>query len=138
MDPLMPIHYVTEGMSRTRFEFLWRHFHLDRQEVTMGELQEDCDKDEELVEISLERNIEVSERVQQEQEEGNTYDKISDESDADKSGSGEEERDVWFIKLKPFLDHIRSASIKLMWSRIKNKPIGEGFKWFILATSGDL
>ena len=109
----MPKHSVTEGMLRHRFEFLWRHFHLVRQEITMRELQEDCDKDKELVELSLERNEELRKRVHEEQEEGNRWEEI-DESNTDKSGSGAEKGDVLFIKLKPFLDHIRSASINLL------------------------
>ena len=147
-DPYMPKHPLAHelGMTRDRFAFLWRHFHVyipdntydDDDNVDGG----DDEEDEELVEQGLER-------VQREQEE----ELVDDESQED----NEETTKVWFEKIQHLVDHVREVSYSLIHilgtflsldemmirfmgrslqtHRIKNKPIKEGYKFFVLSTT---
>ncbi len=134
MEPLMPVHDICHkyGMTRNRFRFLWRHLHLNVDNVTGDDVRnEENDNDDEAIE------------------------------DRDNEGDDEappvESKVVWFEKLKPFVDHFRNVSESLIhilgtnlsidemivcfWGqsngthRIKNKPIGEGYKFFTLSTT---
>ena len=93
---IMPIHGVTSGMSQKRFLFLWRHFHFTEQ----LEDEEDLDKEEtneedenELLEIETTRV-----EIEQEDEGG--------ELDENELENQLKEKNVWFDKIKPLLDHV--------------------------------
>ena len=154
----MPTHRITSdlGMTRERYDFLWRHFHISGapdDDVSSSRPEEDeegAEEDEDLVEIGLER-------VELEEEENN----VSDDDGAG-AGDGEEDDDdsndheVWFTKLETLINHVREVSYNLIHTlgsylsfdemmirfmgrsvethRMKNKPIKEGYKFFVLAT----
>ena len=147
-DKYMPQHVITNelGMSRDRFKFLWRHFHVSSDfDSKDGEEVEENDN-EELVEQTVER-------VVYDQEEMLDEDQNVEE---DEKNNLPVKEVVWFAKLKTLIDHVREVSASLIWvlgtalsldemmircqgrsaetHRIKGKPIGEGFKWFVLAT----
>ena len=149
---LLPRHRIaTElGMTRNRFDFLWRHFHCNtpqQQDSDDDDYDSEDDDDdhnedgEDFLVVDRLRNR-GREEVENEKEDG--------EED-------EEEKKVWFDKIKPLLDHFRDTSEELVHTlgtilsfdemmiramgksiethRMKNKPIGEGYKYFVLATT---
>ena len=96
------------------------------------------------------------ERVQAEQEDDDlsTFDEDDDVSTRWNESS---KKEVWFTKLAPLIDHLRKTSEEVIFTLgnvlsidemmirfmgrshqthcIKNKPIREGFKFFVLATT---
>ena len=92
----MPIHGVTSGTSQKRFLFLWRHFHFTEE----FEDEEDLDKEEinkkdedELLEMQT-----TQFEIEQEDEGG--------ELDENELENQLKEKNVWFDKIKPLLDHV--------------------------------
>lgn len=159
----MPKHSIEQelGMTKGRFQFMWRHFHVyvptnmhDEDDVLNGDDSSDEeDNGGELVEQTMER-------VQREQEtaEVNENSDLEEEDEENQEQPDEEEQNnnVWFDKLKPLIDHVRAVSYELIHTlgtylsldemmirfmgkslethRIKNKPIKEGYKFFVLST----
>lgn len=144
-------------MTRDRFNFIWRHFHITAPDELEEEddLQDDEDDTLDLVE-------QTCERVVQDQENEGIFDENKTNEEDNESTSNETEGSttpelVWFQKLKPFIDHVRLISANLIWilgtflsldemmirfmgrsaetHRIKGKPIGEGYKFFVLTTN---
>ena len=148
----LPSHPICQvnGMTRERFEFLWRYFHCNRS--TNDDFENDdtnVDEDEDnLVDLVVER-CDREQQQEQEQEE----DAIIEEDEDPSSSNGS---DVWYEKIFPIVDHVRKRSMDLIYTlgthlaldeqmirfmgrslethRMKNKPIKEGFKFFVLAT----
>ena len=142
----MPSHPIcnVNGMTRARFEFLWRHFHCNHSTAEdFEEIVDDSEEldDEELVETDLER-------VQHEQEDlERNEEAIENEITIEKK--------TWYNKIEPIVTHVRIKSLALIFTlgtflaidemmvrfsgksmethRIKNKPISEGYKFFVLA-----
>ena len=84
------------GMTRNRFIFLWRHFHVS--EATKEDLQDSFENDlndneEGLVEENMERI-----QVNQESE--------VQEDEQEESEKEEKETKVWFPKLEPLVNHV--------------------------------
>lgn len=162
----MPHHPIVRemGMTRYRFEFLWRFFHVNHIEENAEE--DDDDGGEELMDEMVDENStrddsvmveQDMERVQMDQEEEtvSTSEEKEEESKASENDN-EKDGDTWFSKLKPLVDHVRDVSFELVFilgtilsldemmirfmgrsaetHRMKNKPISEGFKFFVLAT----
>ena len=155
--PWMPHHSLVHelGMTRDRFKFMWRHFHVSAPSLPSDlhtESDETDDDGSDLLETAVDR-VELDQ--QQMLGEMNNNDDMNN-NDADDETATAEEIKTWFDKIKPLVDHFRSVSfimvailgtllsldemmIRFMGRsmethRIKNKPIGEGFKLFILAT----
>ena len=151
--PMMPTHVLCNqcGMTRNRFRFLWRYFHTnhpieDDYESEATETRHDNDG------LMVEQ---VMERVQIEQE-GNDNDNDHDTETVPVPPPSDKVA-VWFEKLEPLISHFRGVSEDLIFilgttlaldemmirfmgrsaetHRMKNKPISEGFKFFVLATS---
>ena len=152
----MPIHPIAKelGMNRDRFLFLWRHIHIG--EISTEDIEPD-EKDDDDDDEKLDQTVE---RVQQDQEE-----EVLEKNDGDmpnlvnasKAKKAEESTKVWFHKLQFLVNHVREVSFDLTFvlgtllsldemmirycsrsletHRIKNKPIGEGYKFFALTTS---
>ena len=148
----MPSHPIccVNGMTRDRYEYLWRHFHCncatDDDFTSSTDDVEEENNDEELIELQVER-------VQRDQEAqiGDDEDPNLDEDETPET----EESGVWYEKIKPLVDHMREKSQDLIFvlgtflaldemmirfmgrsketHRMKNKPIKEGFKFFVLA-----
>ena len=128
----------------------------------MVHVEEDYEEDNDDTGTNREENSvvnQVMERVQIEQEntvvvdneEGEREDSTTQEATANNNVS------VWFDKLEPFINHFRDVNENMIFTlgtklsldemmirfegrskethRIKNKPIGEGYKFFVLATS---
>ena len=170
-DRYMPQHAICGelGMSRGRFEFMWRHFKIaapdnddyDHKEANDGaNNSNDEDGDDAMQEIQMER-------VMMDQEEEDEYENNNEEENEEEEEDNEvrvsenkkknNDDNVWFNKIKPLVDHLRMVSYNLIFSlgtllsfdemmirfsgrsiqthRIKNKPIGEGYKFFVLATN---
>ena len=154
----MPSHRICHelGMRRDRFLFLWRYFHCqvkdgsasEESSVTSEDSNDlDDDDDDDLMEITMER-------IQRNQEE--ELESKSEEEEEDEV-SKESKKVVWFEKLKFLITHVREISYLLVFilgtvlsldemmirfkgrsnetHRIKNKPIKEGYKFFVLCTS---
>ena len=155
----LPLHEVctVNGMTRNRFRFIWRNFHLNHEEDSgigdndNSDSNEDDEEDDLLVEIGMER-VEVDQENELEEANGGAAD---DEDDED-GDTLTKKKDVWFDKIAYFVDHFRDVSESLIFTlgtllaidemiirftgrsaethRIKNKPIGEGYKFFVLTT----
>lgn len=144
-NPYMPEHRIASelGMTRERYEFMWRHFHVSTPDVSSCDAEEDEDGSaEDLVELSLER-------VELEEQSSVSIDSDNDEEDAS-------DHEVWYTKLETLINHVRNVSYNLIHTlgsylsldemmirfmgrslethRMKNKPIKEGYKFFVLAT----
>ena len=152
IDPMMPVHDLCNelGMSRNRFRFLWRFFHCNHPIEDDFEIDNNDADDLELLEggetIVMEQTLE---RVQVDQDD--------DDEEIHHDEPKTKQVSVWFEKLEPFIKHFRDVSEALIFTlgtnlsldemmvrfsgrsvethRIKNKPIGEGFKFFVLSTS---
>ena len=127
--------------------------HKEADEIDNEDEEEDC------IETTIERvqhdqeELMMEERDQEEQEEENE----SSENGIDEEvKEGNKKKDYWFEKVKPFMDHFREVSITMVLilgtllsfdemmvqfmgrsyetHQIKGKPIGEGFKLFVLTT----
>ena len=154
----MPYHPLVHelGMTRSRFLFIWRHFHVSAPSVnpnsihTEAEEIDDSTVDDSPVEPSVERIVAHQERDLQQQN--------GEESEQSEDGriANEEDIQVWFNKIKPLVDHFRNVTFSIVFilgtllsfdemmvrfmgrsgetHRIKNKPIGEGYKLFTLTT----
>ena len=103
----------------------------------------DCEDDDEQI---IEQRVE---RVQRDQQDAGDAENVVADDD-------EKVELLWYHKVKPVVDHIRKKSLELIFilgtflaldemmirfcgrsietHRIKNKPIKEGFKFFVLAT----
>ena len=117
-DEYMPKHQLAHELSMTkgRFQFLWRHFHIyvpnenfDDDDAVDGDGDED---DDVLVEQQFER-------VQREQMEAETEEETNDDDDTNTGISSEDtqqnqEQTIWFSKLKPLIDHVRDVSFSLV------------------------
>ena len=94
-------------MTRERYEFLWRHFHISAPDNSSSRPEEDEEGsvEEDLVEIKLER-------VELEEEENNvSVDGADDDDEEEDSDDGHE---VWFTKLEKLIDHVREVSYNLI------------------------
>ena len=155
----LPLHEVctVNGMTRNRFRFIWRNFHLNHEEDSgigdndNSDSNEDDEEDDLLVEIGMER-VEVDQENELEEANGGAAD---DEDDED-GDTLTKKKDVWFDKIAYFVDHFRDVSESLIFTlgtllaidemiirftgrsaethRIKNKPIGKGYNFFVLTT----
>ena len=153
-DEYMPQHKVCDalGMNRDRFEFIWRHFKVSKPVTEDHENDDQIDLDnnddeEDLIELQIER-------VVRDQEEDAEEKKVSEEEVVDEN---EKKKVVWFDKIEPLVENVRKVSQKLILSlgtvlsldemmirfqgrslethRLRNKPINEGYKFFVLATT---
>ena len=153
-DDYMPSHKIAKDldMSRDRFTFMWRFFHVGDLGDDDNEASQANDVDnEELIETGLDR-VQVEKELTEET--SNTEDEVEDEEQ-----SNEEEatnKDVWYNKLTFIINHVREVSYSLVsvigtflsldemmirffgrsteTHRMKNKPIKEGYKFFVLTT----
>ena len=152
----MPKHPIVSqfGLTRDRFNFIWRNFHIAESDDTEGdEVEDNDDEEEDLVDIGFERI-----QREQEQQEGEDDDG-SEEDDGNESSNVSEtstKKTVWYEKVQFLIDHVRDVSLSLIYvlgtimsldemmirffgrsgetHRMKNKPIKEGYKFFVLAT----
>ena len=142
--PSHPICYVN-GMTRQRFEFLWRHFHSNHATdvdftVDAEEVENESDDDDIIVDQSVER-------VQREQDIMQSDFDIGDE-DEEQQEEKQIEKQLWYHKVKPVVEHMRQKSLDLIYilgtylaldemmirfcgrseetHRIKNKPSKKG------------
>ena len=160
----MPSHPIVKefGMTRRRYEFIWRHFHPSFDLAEEESLEEDEEEeqesgetnDEDMITIGLER-IQLDEgnhdSTNQENEDSGTTseDQVSEDVSSNK-------KKVWYEKLTWVIDHVRDISKEFVFvlgttlsldemmirffgrsletHRMKNKPIKEGYKFFVLAT----
>ena len=161
IDDIMPIHPLLKkiGLSRDRFLFLWRHFH-----IRFNSGKEEYDN-EDAVEFEEDDNVFMQrmERVVRDQEDKAVTGELSDEEDEDEDEveavdlDEEDEKEVWFHKLQDFMTHFKEVSTSMVHVlghdlsldkmiilfmgksletyRLKNKPIKEGYKFFVLASS---
>ena len=174
----MPEHKIVHefGMTRRRFEFIWRHFHPSFDQSDNNEVEEDIEDTDVIEEsTSLEEDandedgvLESSththiERIQVDQEvllaenstdeQWNNEEEIQDEDTRTQQSS---EKKVWYDKLTWVINHIRDVSQDFIFvlgtilsldemmirffgrsketHRMKNKPIKEGYKFFVLTT----
>ena len=147
----MPAHPICNmsSMSRDRFEVIWRNFHFnvvynEDDFVSTPEEENEKEEEEELVDLFMERIVH-----DQEQNETNPGVELPEQEI--------EKVKLWYDKIKPMVDHVRETSLQLIHvlgsclsidemmirfsgrsfetHRIKNKPIGEGYKLFALSTS---
>lgn len=149
-------------MSRNRFEFMWRHSHISddfnsQEDVdnTQSNDEGGDDDEETLVEV-------VMERVQRDQEDAEMIETSEDKDNDNVEDNKEQEEQeqtatiIWFLKLRPSIDHVREVSFSLIFTlgtilsfdemmirftgrsiemyRMKNKPITKGYNCFVLAT----
>ena len=152
----MPYHPLVHelGMTRDRFLFIWRHFHVSQPSVdpitihTEDDEIDDSTVNDAPVEQSTERIVADQEEEMQQQG--------RNELDDGEHIASEEEVQVWFNKIQPLVDHFRAVTFSIVFvlgtllsfdemmvrfmgrsgetHRIKNKPIGEGYKLFTLTT----
>ena len=148
----MPQHKICNalGMTRDRFEFIWRHFKISSPSVNdeTNEISGDSG-DEDDDGLLIEGMLECVVHDQEEE----TEEEITIEDEEDVSVTN---KNVWFNKITPLANHVREVSLSLILSlgtvlsldemmicfcgrsrethRLKNKPIGEGYKFFVLAT----
>eukprot|EP00957_Ditylum_brightwellii_P080423 6116899-Ditylum_brightwellii.AAC.1 len=88
----MSTHSITSmlGMTRDRFGFIWRHFHVQSDTATYQKENLDTDDDTEEVEEREEYIVEQClERAQAEEEK-----RYRDDSSMDSDGSDEEDNDI--------------------------------------------
>ena len=151
----MPRHPIVHeyGMTRARFEFLWRHFHPSFDETM--ENSEDLDNSTEEEEQSNDERVNVGlERVERYQH--NEIGEIFEEDDNTNNEDTQQSKKVWYDKLTFVINHVRKVSQGLIYilgtvlsldemmirffgrsyetHRMKNKPIKEGYKFFVLTT----
>ena len=152
----MPHHPIVHenGMTRARFEFLWRHFHpsydeaIEDPEATLDEEDENAEEDER-IDIGLER-------VQRDQQADETKDDDNEEDENDNNEDTQQSKKGWYDKLAFVINHVRKVSQDFIYilgtilsldemmirffgrsyetHRMKNKPIKEGYKFFVLTT----
>ena len=150
----MPQHSIVSefGMTRRRFEFIWRHFHpsFESSDDTEDERKEEEEEEEDTIEEAL---VSIGfERVQREQDDNME----SNEYDENTEPPQQSTKKVWYEKLTFMIEHIRQVSQEFVHvlgtilsldemmirffgrsgetHRMKNKPIKEGYKFFVLAT----
>ena len=157
-DDMMPTHDLCNqcGMSRNRFRFLWRYFHTNHP---IEDDFEECDaaneEEETLIEQCIER-VQVDQEEEQDlQDDADTQDSV--DSTTQVNDNSRKKVSLWFDKMEPFISHFRKVSESMIHTlgtnlsldemmirfmgrsnqthRIKNKPISEGYKFFVLATS---
>ena len=97
------------------------------------------------------------ERVVQDQAAEGNEEEEEEENNKDKANTSEANKNLWFRKISPMVDYVCKVSKSLIFClgtilsldemmirfsgrslqthRVKNKPIGEGYKFFVLATS---
>ena len=155
--PVLPKHPIVNelGMTRDRFQFMFRHFHTNVPHA--NDIHNEEDEVEESEEELAEGNVTRDEREQDvDTHLANTED-IEEEQEVNMGDKqGENRKEVWFEKIRPLIDHFRDCSFDIVHTLgtllsldemmirfqgrsvqthgIKNKPIGEGFKWFVLTT----
>jgi len=145
----MPNHHIMKelGMTENMFLLIWRHFHVGSEDEEADlVITDDADNKEELLKICLVR-------VQCEQEE--QANDCSSESEEEEGKDLQNERTVWYQKLKYLIDHVRDVDLDIIfilgtWVAIdemmirfmvrslvthciKNEPIEESLKFFVLA-----
>ena len=152
----MPYHPLVHelGMTRDRFLFIWRHFHVSQPSLdpitihTEDDEIDDSTVNDGPVEQSTERIVADQEEEMQQQG--------RNELDDGEHIASEEEVQVWFNKIQPLVDNFRAVTFSIVHvlgtllsfdemmvrfmgrssetHRIKNKPIVEGYKLFTLTT----
>jgi hypothetical protein len=137
-----PVHQPCLSLPRTRFEYIWRYIHLTETD-------------------DMEEDIEIQEEMDGEDREGETFggEHAVEEEDAVENNDEEPSQPLsmdprWWAKAAPFIDHVNAISQCLCrhpgsmcsidemmkkfkgqsahTTRIKNKPIKEGYKFFYL------
>ena len=147
----MLYHAITHklGMNCGCFEFLWRHFHInepeENEELEGDKESNNNDDDKEGVGLTFDR-------VQRKQQ--NNEAPEEEEEDEDKEVFPK--KNVWYSKLSMLIDHVCEVSFACIYilgtilsfdemmirfcgrsvetHRMQNKPIREGYKFFVLAT----
>ena len=164
-----PEHWMKDGkFPRDRFLYIWRNIHLEEIEPTSLSTKEDFDDIEEEDDGNIEptpakmthqeydeEQREHWEHDDDSEEQANNDDEHYDTSsdyDTDTEHKDERNVDLWYQKVKIFLDHVNKISQKCckhpsfalsinemmklfkgrsnMTFRMKKKPIKEGFKFF--------
>eukprot|EP00977_Amphora_coffeiformis_P020704 scaffold8426_cov99-Amphora_coffeaeformis.AAC.1 len=144
IDGFWPLQQPCLTLSRDRFDYIWRNFHLVGGTIIPDD---DVDSDDE----SEEDVADTDGTSDNEQEE----DEVEVEVSTGNEYEGRVEDTVWYKKVEPFLSHMLAVtqrvcvrpgsrvSIDEMMKRfkgraldtirIKNKPIKEGYKFFAIA-----
>mgnify|MGYP003324008950 FL=1 len=111
----MPYHPLVHelGMTRNRFLFIWRHFHVsppseDPNSIHVEDDEIDDVVDDSPIEPTIERIVADQEEMQQQSGEGN--ERLEDEPIASK-----EDVQVWFNKIEPLVDHFRNVSFFILF-----------------------
>ena len=167
----MPDHPIVQefGMTRRRFEFIWRHFHPSFDELDKNELKNDTseeektssnkqDEDNDEDDNSSEEGSVIDERIEADQVLPGTNSILEEDQNDTSIHSTQQssEKKVWYDKLTWVINHIRDVSQDFIFvlgtilsldemmirffgrsketHRMKNKPIKEGYKFFVLAT----
>ena len=169
-----PEHWMKDGkFPRDRFLYIWRNIHLEEIEPTSLSTKEDFDDIEEEDDGNIEptpakmthqeydeewnENWEQDDdSIEQANNDEEHYDTLSD-YDTDTEHKDDRNVDLWYQKVKVFLDHVNEISQKCckhpgfalsidemmklfkgrsnMTYRMKKKPIKEGFKFFAMCDS---
>eukprot|EP00957_Ditylum_brightwellii_P196498 14972069-Ditylum_brightwellii.AAC.1 len=136
--PCMPHHSVmTEhGMSRDHFYFMWWHFHIyDNKEIDVeeeeGDDEESISKEEYTADEWYLEHVVHDEEYEYENDEEEDEDCNAGESDEGSPGQTKQQLGT-FLSLDEMM--MRFGGRSLETRHMKNKPIGESYKFFCLAT----
>eukprot|EP00171_Calliarthron_tuberculosum_P023663 IDg23663t1 len=147
-ERIMPSHPLLDSLPHARFKYIWRNLHL--MGPSTGDETVDAD----------DANAEEAEPHMREPESplsDDSDDDGDDEQTVEEVDEDAEYSETWFEKVRVLIDHVRETSLKLLLRPglavcidemmikfegrsaemhcMKNKPIDEVYKWFVLADS---
>ena len=138
----MPKHEITTmfGMTRDRFKFIWRHFHVQAETEHYQEDDGTEDEDDDMEELFVDQ---VFERVQKEEEyllqddssvdsSDSNHDEYGERSSEDSDKEEEEDEEgkkrqheekkehprkqhVWYYKIEAFVNHVRDINFDVIF-----------------------
>ena len=155
----MPLHPIVKefGMTQRRYEFIWRHFHPSFDSVEEESLDKEEEEEESSDVVNDEDFITIGlERIQLDEENNDVSNQDEEEDQVNEDEQASNKKKVWYEKLTWIIDHVRDISKEFVFvlgttlsldemmirfygrsletHRMKNKPIKEGYKFFVLAT----
>ena len=105
----MPYHPLVHelGMTRDRFLFIWRHFHVSDPSENMNSIHTEADEIDDVTADDA-PVVTAVERIVADQEEN------GEERDETEEIASEEDVRVWFDKIKPLVDHFRDVTFEMV------------------------
>eukprot|EP00957_Ditylum_brightwellii_P171922 13088884-Ditylum_brightwellii.AAC.1 len=158
IDHYMPHHRVMKelGMTTDHFLFMWCNFHVYNDEAMDVQAEQKEGKAGKYDDPDVDGILEFTMECDAASDEESIIEEEEEETCGKRKEGLPSEKKIWYFKLKHLIDHVRDVRVGLIMvlkmyialdkvmmqvcgrssetHQMKNKPIGEGYKFFTIAS----